>query len=222
MPLRPRGLVSLVFLSFALVAPMAHAGRVGGVVTLEWTAPGEDGSAGAALIYDIRCSTQPLTASNFELAKQAYYKEPAAAGTPETYTIVGLAPYEDYYFAIRTMDHRGNWSDVSNVAVRRGRSIMTEKVAEFAISEARPNPARGRVRFGVTVPRDGLQPARIDIFDALGRRVRTFGADGSAGQSSQLEWDLTDEHSSPVPAGMYIARAQFAGRVLIKRFAVIR
>ena len=36
--------------------------------TVNWTAPGDDGSVGRASVYDLRYSNLPLTAANFSLA----------------------------------------------------------------------------------------------------------------------------------------------------------
>jgi hypothetical protein len=192
-----------------------------GSVVLEWTAPGDDGAHGTALMYDIRYSTRPLTDDNFELATVAMFKEPKPAGSFETCTITGLLPDGDYFFAVRTMDHAGNWSSISNVVVRLGRGLTARPERAFAITDARPNPARSRARFGVTVPNSG-ETARIEVFDAAGRRVRAFSAEGTASETSQVEWNLTDENNAPVSAGVYLVRAQFKRTVLLRRVAVVR
>lgn len=84
-------------------------------VTLQWTAPGDDGEIGQALLYDCRYSQSPITASNFADATLAVGEPfPEIAGTTQVFTVYGLQPNTLYYFAIRTKDEN-LWSGISNV-----------------------------------------------------------------------------------------------------------
>jgi glucuronoarabinoxylan endo-1,4-beta-xylanase len=82
---------------------------------LSWTAPGDDGNQGVATGYDIRYSTIPLTAANWNSAQQVTGEPTPAASGLEQYVSVGLQPGTTYYFAIKTLDEAGNVSDISNV-----------------------------------------------------------------------------------------------------------
>jgi adhesin/invasin len=85
-------------------------------VTLQWTAPGDDDTIGAAAEYFVRYSIVPINADNFDAAAVAPNSIfPAEAGTVETMTVSGLNPETLYYFALRTKDEAGNLSDVSNL-----------------------------------------------------------------------------------------------------------
>jgi peptidoglycan hydrolase-like protein with peptidoglycan-binding domain len=85
-------------------------------VTLNWTAPGDDGTAGAATQYDIRYFYTPLNESNWGLATQALNEPvPSTGGAAQSYTVAGLATNATYYFAIRAIDEAGNASTLSNV-----------------------------------------------------------------------------------------------------------
>lgn len=88
-------------------------------VTLNWTAPGDDGAVGTASSYDIRISTSPITGANFSTATQLTGEPlPQTAGSTETFTAVNLTPATTYYFALKTSDEAGNVSDLSNVATK--------------------------------------------------------------------------------------------------------
>jgi subtilisin family serine protease len=65
-----------------------------------------------------------------------------------------------------------------------------------------PNPFRGSTR--VHAP----PGARVEVFDAAGRRVRRLAADGSVGPR---RWDGADDAGRPVPQGLYVVRARWAG-----------
>jgi len=85
-------------------------------ITLHWTAPGDDGTTGQASEYDIRYSTSPINAGNWDAATQvADETVPKQAGFAESFIVDGLSPGTTYYFAIKTADEVPNWSGISNV-----------------------------------------------------------------------------------------------------------
>lgn len=87
-------------------------------VTLAWTAPGDNNLSGTAYAYDIRLSTSPISEANFDdatVVSTPLYPEPLVVGTPQSVIVTSLDGETDYYFAIKTVDQRGNWSPLSNV-----------------------------------------------------------------------------------------------------------
>lgn len=87
-----------------------------GSLTLSWTAPGDDGTTGTAAVYDLRYYWAPITADNWVSAVRVEGEPtPQAAGSSETCDYSGLSLSRTFYFAIRTQDALGNWSDISNV-----------------------------------------------------------------------------------------------------------
>ncbi|HTD80915.1 MAG TPA: Ig-like domain-containing protein, partial [Thermoplasmata archaeon] len=85
-------------------------------VSLHWTAPGDDGTAGTATSYDARYSSSgPLTDANFASGTSIATPMPGLAGTSETVNLGGLTPSTRYWFAIRTRDEVPNWALISNV-----------------------------------------------------------------------------------------------------------
>jgi hypothetical protein len=101
----------------ALVFAIAPSSSWAASITLNWTAPGDDGTVGTATQYDIRYSTTAITDANWTTATQVSGESaPKAAGLAETFTVTGLASSTKYYFAIKTADEASNWSALSNVA----------------------------------------------------------------------------------------------------------
>src|SRR5262245_54728887 len=85
-------------------------------VELTWTAPGDDGMVGRALMYALRYSSAPITSANFDQAMLIpIVVPPQPAGMTETFVVNGLDAHTSYYFALKTMDEAGNWSGISNV-----------------------------------------------------------------------------------------------------------
>jgi hypothetical protein len=95
-------------------------------VLLAWTAPGDDGDTGAATQYDIRYSTAPITPANWASASECTGEAaPKAGGSAETFSIDGLTPETDYYFALEATDEAHNWSPLSNVGHARTSSFWS-------------------------------------------------------------------------------------------------
>ena len=84
-------------------------------VTLNWTAPGDDGNTGTASGYDIRYSTSEINDVSWDNAKQVVDElAPSSANTPESFTVIGLLSGTTYYFALKTTDNVGLISNLSN------------------------------------------------------------------------------------------------------------
>ncbi len=99
-------------------------------ITLSWTAPGDDSTVGTAAQYDLRYSTATITDANWNSATQATGEPtPHVAGTAETFTVSGLQPSTNYYFAIKAADDASNWSVLSNVIAKATTSEITPPTA---------------------------------------------------------------------------------------------
>lgn len=74
------------------------------------------------------------------------------------------------------------------------------------VASAEPNPFTGAttLRLETRVP---LPRARLELFDARGRRVRVWEAGDLAPGATSLVWDGTDAAGRPVAAGVYYLRA---------------
>jgi hypothetical protein len=87
-------------------------------VTLGWTAPGNNGTIGRAVEYDLRYSLEEVRDHNWEAATRvAGVPAPDTAGAAERFTVTGLEAGQTYYFALKTADEVPNWSTASNAAI---------------------------------------------------------------------------------------------------------
>ncbi len=98
------------------IGDLMIAGRTDSTLTLSWTAVGDDGTAGrAATRYEIRYSeSDPAGFSdlwawwdNARLVEPA--PAPGAPSTQELFTITGLLPDHQYYFALNVYDEANNF-----------------------------------------------------------------------------------------------------------------
>jgi len=98
------------------IIPLSVSSRGRTSMAVSWTAPGDDGTGQPVNKYDLRYSTSPITASNFNSATPVTLTwVPHPAGFPECQVISNLVKCKKYYFAIKAADEVGNWSVISNV-----------------------------------------------------------------------------------------------------------
>ncbi|MBI2787280.1 MAG: fibronectin type III domain-containing protein [Elusimicrobia bacterium] len=90
-----------------------------------WTAPGEIGDFGQALAYELRVATFPINTANFASATQLATDPPQAFGAPETAAFNAAEPGRFYYFALKTINHSGQVSPLSNVALTYSGNFFT-------------------------------------------------------------------------------------------------
>lgn len=215
----------------AQTTTLAVGGTYRNGATLNWTAPGDDGTVGTATAYDLRYYPGgPLDEGNWYLGFQIPTGQPQPSGSSEYACTDQLASFTYYWFMLKTQDLAGNWSQISNTpwgaTKRSGPMILCDgfRLREvdgerndvpvaLEFSPARPNPSRGETQFDFGIPRDfDGRPVDITVFDVAGRRTRTlFAGPGRAGRYS-VDWDLRDEGGSSARSGLYFVRLAVDGR----------
>ncbi len=153
-------------------------------VTLQWTAPGDDGALGMAATYEMRYATEPLTVETFATgALVGNLSFPMAPGTIETVTPPDLPENSTLFFLLKIMDDAGH--------------------------EAWSNPVTA-----TNGPEDVTPPATITNLKLVSRTETTAtlcwsapGDDGTSGQASSydLRWSL-----DPVTDVMVFRHGEFA------------
>lgn len=107
----------------------ADAEADGRAVLLSWHASGDDDAIGTAASYDLRRAFVAIDASNWDdptrVTRVTSVPTPGTAGDPESTLVEGLEPDRTYHFAIRSIDNRGNQSEISV-----GASVLTPALPE--------------------------------------------------------------------------------------------
>jgi agmatine deiminase len=88
--------------------------------------------------------------------------------------------------------------------VRSGVVVEEGNKNDFFFVLAAPNPARGRIAFTLSVP--SPTPVRIDIFNVLGQKVRTFTGMARAAGPYALGLNLVDDLGNKLQTGAYFYR----------------
>lgn len=218
-----RCMVLLVTSSLALTAALVPATNCSATpFTIRWTAPGDDGVVGRAMVYDVRYSNVPITAANFGRAIHiAGPPLPAVAGTAQSWVVSGLPDGVLLYLAMKSTDESGNWSPMSNVMTRPGQTTGVDPPTFAAsFSSPWPNPARQSVQWTYSLPR--AAQVQVDVFDVTGRRVYTVASGERGAGTGDLSWDLRDDGGHPVDAGLYFVKARVGSVESTKRLIVLR
>lgn len=78
--------------------------------------------------------------------------------------------------------------------------------------EMSPNPSQGAVAIRLNWDGPSRVPARIDLFDAAGRLIRSLTAETTLAGAASLAWDGTDREGRNAAPGIYYARARAGAR----------
>jgi hypothetical protein len=84
-----------------------------------------------------------------------------------------------------------------------------------------PNPMSVSTRIAMVLPALGTQGVTLGMFDASGRRLRTWRGGFSPGLN-EVEWDGTDDHGRAVRAGVYFYRLELGAMRETGRIALVR
>lgn len=123
-----------------VVSDLAIVDHTSQTATLRWTTPmdhRDDQSGGMVDGYDLRISYDSITAANFAAAYQIDdVPGPLPAGQIQTWVIDSLTPDSTYYFAIKSVDDKGNWSGISNCPMVHCPAIQVVTFADSALEQA--------------------------------------------------------------------------------------
>ncbi len=112
---------------------------------------------------------------------------------------------------------------VDGVTVRRLRVRLDRAGAAFdeiALGRPSPNPTAGSVEVPFALPAAG--PARVSVFDVLGRLVRVVRDEPLDAGAHMARWDGRDASGRRVAAGLYVLRLDAASASASVRLTVLR
>ncbi|NOT34695.1 MAG: T9SS type A sorting domain-containing protein [Candidatus Eisenbacteria bacterium] len=98
-------------------------------------------------------------------------------------------------------------------------AVGDSRAGTLELAAPAPNPAAARVSLAFTLPQ--ATRVRLEIIDLQGRRVRELANGHYDANRWVYGWDLRDEASQRVRAGIYFARLVTDSGVRTQRFAVI-
>ena len=205
-----------------------------------WTAPGDNGNVGNATAFDLRYANFTINEGNFSQATPMNAPQPGPPGTQECGDVFGLTPCQAYWFAVKTVDDAGNWSNVSNVPSGEANCngsleyacaspqdaqhpptgiVSLPRVAELAIQGPNPAHAPFALSFGVPAVAEGGDLS-LGVFDIVGRRVAALRHEHAIPGRYIAQWDLRDTSGRRVASGIYFVHFE-VGRSRLTRSVLI-
>ena len=97
---------------------------------------------------------------------------------------------------------------------------VTDGVNASWLEPAAPNPFALATELAFTLPDRG--PVHLAVFDVSGREVAVLVDETHAAGRHVITWDGRGEDRRPLPAGVYLARLEFAGRVDGRKIVLAR
>jgi len=139
-------------------------------VELAWMSP-----PGGAVEYDLRQSSQTITASNFDGASRLDTGSPLPSGYAESYSVDVGACSGRQYFALRWRDSRNFWSNTTYTSSGtpchycENGAPVPERAGLFVVTA---QPATSNVTLRCDVPR-GARHVSLAIYDVTGRAIES-------------------------------------------------
>lgn len=133
----------------------------------------------------------------------------------------------------------GAWQELPSEVLPGGMAVraFVTRLGEFALGRAeeegaaayargprlhepRPNPFNPQVQLRYELPAAGF--ARLEIFDARGRMVRTLACAAREAGEHVVSWDGADELGREQASGLYFARLRSAGAEAVRKLLLLR
>ncbi|NIA30092.1 MAG: T9SS type A sorting domain-containing protein [Actinobacteria bacterium] len=110
----------------------------------------------------------------------------------------------------------GSFNDIVNDVPKNRISIPEQ----FVVQQNYPNPFNPTTRITYSLPRNAF--VSIDIFDALGRHVRSLVNQNTSAGQHDISWDGVDGNGKAVAAGLYFTRVKAMGEVRMIKMLYVK
>jgi hypothetical protein len=101
-----------------------------------------------------------------------------------------------------------------------GAQLLAVQPLRFALHENMPNPFNAETLIRFDLPNDAL--ASLDVFNALGQKVRTLVQGRLDAGSHRLRWDSRDDRGTTLASGVYFYRLVAGERVQTQRMMLVK
>lgn len=131
-------------------------------------------------------------------------------GDSIVFAVAFIAATNPGSFSAASVDARNRWLAISDVGDDQGGGRLP---ADYSLDQNYPNPFNAGTTIAVRIAGDGSRKVRLDVFDILGRTVRTLMDETAMAGSHTLFWDGRDDDGAVIASGVYFARLRVDGQV---------
>jgi subtilisin family serine protease len=140
------------------------------------------------------------------------------AGESVVIAVAFIAANDPGSFSAASIDARNRWLSISDVNDDQG---GVRPPSDYRLEQNYPNPFNAGTTIPIQVAGDGSRNVRLEVFDVLGRSVRTLMNEPAAYGQHALFWDGRDDNGSVVASGVYFARLRVDGQAQEVRSMVL-
>jgi immune inhibitor A len=143
----------------------------------------------------------------------------SAASTPSSDAYSGTATY-----VVVTNISNSAATMTCDFQTSLGTDVLDEQDGGHAVPSSHllnsPNPFNPATSISYGVERGGR--VQLDLFDVLGRHVRTLVAEDQTAGIRQVTWDGTDQAGHSVSSGVYLAQLRSGGHSVVRKMVLVR
>ena len=100
---------------------------------------------------------------------------------------------------------------------------QSEIPTNFRLRQNYPNPFNPETNITFDIPANSPgEHIRLEIFDLLGRKVRTLASGHYAPGTYSMQWNATDDAGLPVASGIYVYRLSSPSTNVTKKMVLIQ
>jgi len=198
--------------SVTLLSPLGGGTLVpGDACTIAWTATDDAGVDSVNVDASYTGAAGPWVALAHGLANTGSW----------TWTVPDVVT-DSAFVRVTALDHAlnaGVATSDSAFAIGAQSAGVIGGPARLALAPPAPNPSAGNVGLAFSLPAEGA--VRLEVMDAMGRRVGGFSGVLAAGPHSWT-WDGRDVHGTPAGPGIYLVRLGTAQGTRTRRLVLLR
>jgi len=206
----------------------ANTGIIDGSISLNWTATGDDSLVGTASAYEIRYSTQTLTALNWASATLWLSPPtPSVSGAVDSVVLTGLNPGQFYWIGVQSFDEALNPSGISNISSAEAYVDLTLDIVDenllpisYKLGQNYPNPFNPSTRISYSIPK--TSSVNISIYNIKGELTKTLVNEQKAAGDYEVTWEGIDNDGHRVATGVYLYRIMTGDFIKSKKMVLVK
>ena len=187
-------------------------------VTLSWTTASELNNQGFELWRASDLNTTFEQIASYGLDRELIGQGNASQQSSYRYLDINVSKDMRYEYKLFSVDFDGTrWENGRTALVFDGKaSLLT-----FELNQNYPNPFNGVTQIPFSIDRNNAR-GKLEIFDVLGRKIRSYTFRGLEAGPHQITWDARDDNGEAVGSGQYLYVLTIGDQRLSNRLTYVK